>query len=286
MRSVWKVLYVIYATVLLLVVGSLARQRQQQLFFENEGNQAITSSDEYEKFYFFYGAVGYHLRVSPMMHENEAFTIAFFEVYRKDQDLPIFYVMLHPKDEGFKKDERVLYSLRFNYGDDEEKTYDFDRFRDLQMYVLVNEERQAEIKISDIVSLEPHTITVIKEYAYLKDNESEPEIIKDEFDFLYTITSSDLIIEKAIKDVGKDDDLLFEKGIYPKHYHSIKKYAYIFYLSVSGGLIVVVLGAYFLFYFKQGKKDYIGSKKPSKTFKDFGYQEKEYKDPLAVEEDD
>ncbi|MFA5719846.1 MAG: hypothetical protein WC939_02155 [Acholeplasmataceae bacterium] len=277
MKTTWKILYIIYAALLLLVVGAVSKGQQEGLYFQNEGTKAIESEEDYEKFYFFYGSVGYHLRLPTMIYDNDQFTLAFFEVYRKNINASLFYIMLYPKDAYYNKEDRVLYYLTFN-GDTNEK-YSFDRFRNLQMYVLVNENRQAEIKIEDIKSLNPQSITITKEYATITET-NEVKVIEETFETNYTIIDEHVLIEKAIHEVGFNDDALKEKGVYPQHYHSMKKYAYIFYLSIVITLIVIVLGAYFLFYFKRGKKAYIGNKKPSKTFKDYG-PKAEYKDPLG-----
>ena len=281
MKVTWRVLYIIYAAILLLVVGSLAKQHQEQLYFENEGREAINSEDELEKFYFFYGSLGYHLRIPTMIKENPEFIVAFFEIYRTEISDSILYIMLYPKDDDFDPSERILYSLKFNYGDNLTRTYEFDQFRNLQMYVLVDSKRQAELKTSDIQALEAHTFTVMKKYATVPDPESAPEIVTDEFEFIYSIQPDDLVVKKAIDEYGLDDDLLNEHGIWPKHHHSLKKYSHIYYLSIGGALILIALGAYFFFFFRKGDKANLGSRKPSKTFKDFGYQNEEEVDPLA-----
>jgi len=276
MKTTWKILYIIYSALLLLVVGAVSKGQQEGLYFQNEGTKAIESSHDYEKFYFFYGSVGYHLRLPTVIQDNEAFTLAFFEVYRPKIKASLFYIMLYPKDAYFKKEDRVLYSLTFK--GETEKTFEFDRFRNLQMYVLVDENRHAEIKIDDIKSLNANTITVTKEYAVVSNN--EVNVVKEPFDFSFDLVEEHLIIEKAIEDVGLNDDALKTRGVYPQHYHSMRRYAYVFYLSILVTLVVIVLGAYFLFYFKRGKKAYIGNKVPSKTFRDYGPKAQE-KDPLG-----
>lgn len=283
MKTVWRVVYIIYATILILVVGSLSLSYQEQLYFESEGNKALASSNEMEKFYFFYGSLGYHMKLPTMIKENDEFIIAFFEVYQEEENT--LYIMLYPKYEGFKPDDRVLYQLVFNYGDDNRKTFEFDQFRNMQMYILVNSNRHAIITTKEIKELNPNSFTVIKKYPYIDEATQQVTTKSDEFTFLYTITESDLRVEKAINEVGQDDEKLLEYSVYPKHHHSMKKYSYIFYLSIVATLIVVVIGAYFLFFFRRGNKSILGSTTPTKSFKDFGYRDEEVIDPLLVEDE-
>jgi hypothetical protein len=301
MKVVWRVVYIIYATVLLLIVGNLSLRYRVQLYFENEGQQALNSSNEMEKFYFFYGSIGYHQRgVPPIIVENEEFVLAFFEVYRMEEGYNTFYIMLYPQYEGFKPDDRVRYELAFNFGDNQRKVYDFDQFQNMQMYVLVNSNRHALITVNEIQKLSPTSITVLKTYAVVDEVNQKILTQTDEYPFLYNIQDTDLKVGKNVEngmaELGitsenlKDksrllDDYLINCEIYPKHYHNAKKYSYVFYLSVAATLIAIVLGAYFLFFFRRGNKAALGSGRPTKTFRDFGYKEREYKDPLLVEDD-
>ena len=301
MKVVWRVVYIIYATVLLLVAGSLSLQFQEQLYFKNEGQQALNSNDEYERFYFFYGSLGYHMKtMPPMVVENDDFILAFFEVYRTKEMKNTFYIMLYPQYEGFKPDDRVRYELVFNLPNNERKTIDFDQFRNLQMYVAVNSERQALIYVDEVQNKHPISITVNKVYAVIDEVNEKIYTQTDEYTFAYNITDAELRVGKKVQEgmtelgINEDnfskkkdllDDYLYEHNIYPQHHHSMKKYSYVFYLTISGCLIIIILGAYFLFFFKRGKKDYMGRETPTKTFRDFGYKEKKYKDPLLVEDE-
>lgn len=285
MKTVWRVVYIIYATILLAVVLNISLRYQEQKYFENEGPKALASTNELERFYFFYGSLGYHTKSPVLLYETIDFILAFYEVYRPELDLPIFYIMLYPQYEGFKPDDRVLYTLSFHSEDGTIKLYNFDQFRNMQMYVLVNSSRHAEIPIQKINDLKPVQITVNKRYAVLNE-QNEVEVNTDKTEIMYHITETDLIIEKAIKEVGKNDDLLYEKGIFPQFHHSMAKYSYIVYTSVSVTLIAIVLGAYFLFFFRRGKKAPLGRKETTESFKNFRPKEYEIKDPLLVEDED
>ena len=286
MRTAWRILYIIYATILLLVVGSLAQQRQEQLYFESEGQKALASSNELEKFYFFYSSLGYHVKSPVFSYENEDFIISFFEVYRVEKDLPTLYIMLYPQYEGYETNDRVLYEMWFNYGDNKRKTYQFNRFRNLRMYMLVNDNQHAEIPTAAIRELDPYSFTVSKTYAVIDEKTKTVSTNTDTFEIPYTLIDSELIVENKVKEIGFDDEKLNVYGIFPQSYHSMAKYSYIFYLSMTAAIIAIVLGAYFLFFFRRGKKAKLGSGKPTRAFRDFGYQEDEYKDPLLVEEDE
>ncbi|MGI6786990.1 MAG: hypothetical protein ACOX5X_00265 [Acholeplasmataceae bacterium] len=302
MKIVWRVVYIIYATVLLLVVGSLSLARQEHLYFDNEGQKALDSKDEMEKFYFFYSSVGYHVRtIPPLIYENDEFILAFFEVYVIEEMTDIFYIMLYPKIENFQADDTMRYELAFNFGDDNRKTYNFDRFRHLQMYILVDLDRHALITTSEIERLNPTSITVNKIYAVVSETDKTVSIKTDEYNFFYNITSDDLIVgkrvEEGMRELGITKEKLSEKSnqlddylyanyqIYPKNFHSMKKYSYIFYLSITATIIAIVLGAYFLFFFKRGKKATMGRERPTKAFEDFGYKNQEIDDPLLLDDD-
>lgn len=285
MKTVWRVVYIIYATILLAVVLNISLQYQEQKYFESEGQKALASTNKLERFYFFYGSLGYHTKSPVLLYETPDFILTFYEVYRSESDIPIFYIMLYPQYEGFKPDDRVLYTLSFHSEDGTVKPYNFDQFRNLQMYVLVNSLRHAEISIKEIQDLKPTKITVNKRTSGL--NEQNEIVVKnEETDIMYHITETDLIIENAIKEVGKDDDLLHEKGIFPQFYHSMKKFSYIVYTSLAATLIAIVLGAYFLFFFRRGKKAPLGRRETTESFKNFRPKEYEIKDPLLVEDED
>jgi hypothetical protein len=301
MKVVWRVVYIIYATILLLVAGSLSLQYQEQLYFKNEGQQALNSNDELEKFYFFYGSLGYHTRtMPPLIVENEDFILAFFEVYRTEEMKNTFYIMLYPHYAGFKPDDRVRYELVFNLSNNERKTIDFDQFRNMQMYIAVNQERQALIYVDEVQSKNPISITVNKVYAVIDEENQRVYTKTDEFTFPYIITDTELKVGSAVnqgleelgineeniqKRKSELDDYLINYNIYPKHHHSMKKYSYVFYLTIIGCVVAIVLGAYFLFFFRRGHKANMGRETPTRTFKDFGYKAEKYKDPLLVEDD-
>lgn len=295
MKVTWRVVYIIYATILLLVVGSLARQRQEQKYFESEGREALASSNELEKFYFFYGAMGYHLKEPTLKVENEQFELGIFEIYREEEKESFFYIMLHPNPVYEQPSDRILYQLTFRYYEEDPKnnnqllektkTYDFDRFQNLDMYILVQTNRQALITTNEIQDLNPTHIIVNKKYKIFNEEKSKIEDINDQFPFLYTIKEKDLLVKESISKVGLDVDELVELGVYPKHHHLLKKYSYIFYLSITGAILAIILGAYFFFFFRRGRLAFLGKKKPTKAFESFGdYQE--YYDPLAIKEDE
>ena len=267
MKAVWRVLYLIYAVILLLVVMDVATRYQEELYFKNEGKVALEKEDVTEKFHFFYSAAGYHTLLPVMIKENDDFVVAFYEIYRKEEANTFFYIMLYPKI--FDENERVLFELSFNQDLENKKTYEFDRFRNLQMYVLVNKDRQALIPFSEIKEINPYSFTVIKHFAAI---DYENEIVYEEhqdFEFIYNVDESDLIVTKAIKEFGLDQDKLQLNNVYPKLSHRISKYKYVYHLSFFGALVVVFLGAYFLFYFKKGKKTKLGRQKPTKEFTEY-----------------
>ncbi len=264
MKTVWRVLYIIYAVILLLVVMDVSTRYQEELYFKKEGRVALELEDVTEKFHFFYSAVGYHSLLPIMIKENDDLAVAFYEIYREEEAQSFFYIMLYPKI--FDENERVLFELSFNQDEENKVIYEFDRFRNLKMYILVNQNRQALIPISEIEDLGAQTFSVIKHFAaidYEKETVYEDQI---DFEFIYNVDENDFIVTKAVKEVGLDNEKLQLNNVYPKLSHRISKYKYVYYLSFFAALVLIFLGAYFLFYFKKGKKAKLGRQKPTKEF--------------------
>ena len=135
----------------------------------------------------------------PMVVENDDFILAFFEVYRTEEMKNTFYIMLYPQYEGFKPDDRVRYELVFNLPNNERKTIDFDQFRNLQMYVAVNSERQALIYVDEVQNKHPISITVNKVYAVIDEVNEKIYTQTDEYTFVYNITDAELRVGKKFK---------------------------------------------------------------------------------------
>ncbi len=263
MKILGRVLFALLCVILFIFSLNYSEQIRVSKYFEKYGVEALEEAKEDPTAYrFFYGATGYHKNAPLYIITNSEYTIYFYEVVTLEQNKAkekrvntYLYTIITSKTKPLtKKNNQLLLRFKDTSVEVENEAYDKSygdfsvvRFRNLELFVAVNEEIRIHINKDEFINKNFDLVEL-----YFVDEErnfdkllSEPISINEE-DFT--------IAKKVLENYNNPDTLVYTYNIFPKQIHVMKEFDYIFYITFAGVLILIGIMTYFTYFFKRERK--------------------------------
>lgn len=263
MKILGRVLFALLCVILFIFTLNYSEQIRVSKYFEKYGTEALEEAkDDPTAYRFFYGATGYHKNAPLYTVTNGEYTIYFYEVVTLEQNKKkeiktntYLYTIVTSKTKPLtKQDNQLLLRFKDANIEVENETYDKSygdfsivRFRNLELFVAVNEEIRIHISKDEFINKNFNLVELyfVDENRNFENLLSRPIIIKEE-DFT--------IEEKVLEYYGDLDTLVYSHNIFPKQVHVMKEYDYIFYIALGGVLVLIGVMTYFTYFFRRERK--------------------------------
>lgn len=263
MKILGRVLFALLCVILFIFTLNYSEQIRVSKYFEKYGAEALEEAKEDSSAYrFFYGATGYHKNTPLYEVTNGEYTIYFYEVVTLEQNKKkeirantYLYTIVTSKTESLtKKGNQLLLRFKDTSIEVENETYDKSygdfsvvRFRNLELFVAVNEEIRIHISKVEFVNKNFDLV----ELYFVDDDRNFENLLSEPI----AINEEDFTIEKTVLEHYKDTDILvYTYNIFPKQVHVMKEYDYIFYIALGIVLLLIGIMTYFTYFFRRERK--------------------------------
>lgn len=251
MKIVARVVYALVMVIFFLFTLNYAQELMTSLYFEDHGVPIL--EDETVDYTFFYGSVPDYYKEEPMLSiDQNDYEFRIFEIAKLEQVNgqysfdPFLYVTLHSKvhimDNGYKLIIRSQ-EIDIDTGKQKEVSYNLVQFRQLNLYVGVNDLGEIYLTPSFIVEHD------IEEIEIVKENNVILTIDLTTHDFA---TSIDLSLNQFYETENKlpENNDLSSEGIFQYHTHVMSDYVHVFVIAMVIYFVLLVIATYFTFFFK------------------------------------
>lgn len=263
MKILGRVLFALLCVILFIFTLNYSEQIRVSKYFEKYGTEALEEAKENPTSYrFFYGATGYHKNAPLYEVTNGEYTIYFYEVVTLEQNKAkeirtntYLYTIVTSKTKPLTKEKNQLL-LRFKDTsiEVENETYDKSygdfsvvRFRNLELFVAVNEEIRIHISKDEFINKNFDLI----ELYFVDDDRKFENLLSEPI----TINEEDFTIEEKVREhYSNPDTLVYTYNIFPKQVHIMKEYDYIFYISILVILSLIGIMTYFTYFFRRERR--------------------------------
>lgn len=245
MKVIKSILFALTVTLLFRLVLSITSSYVSDLYFDKEGKEAFVDSNP-DKYRFFYGTTGFHKKEATYTLEDNDYKVQFFEIGKlfknKNNDVKVeeyFYIMIDNPNKILTIDNPQIYYIKFLNNQKEELTLRIFQFKELPFSVVVNEDDEGLINVSDIYSKNYNKVIIY-------DDSTKENL----FEQIINLNENDLTIKDKLLEFNND---LEELKIY-NIYNPIKvstKYNWILYLVIILYVILLTIVMYFMFYRKK-----------------------------------
>lgn len=255
MKIVGRIVYALVMVIFFLFTFNYAQDIMTSLYFEDNGSPLL--EEEVVDYTFFYGSVPDYYATNPILSVDQGgYELRIFEVAKLVQSdanyafEPYYYVTVHSKIHVM--DGVYQYVVRTSEIDVEtnkniEKIYSIVRFRQLNLYVGVND--LAEIYIDPQFFLDNDIIQIeVKQ-------ENQTVLMLDVSSIIFD-THIDRSLNIFYENEGRlpvNNDLV-DEGIFQYYSHVMNDYVHVFVIAMAVYFVLLVVATYFTYFFKPKRR--------------------------------